>query len=300
MAKKRQSDGLRRFNYLLHQVSVLEKTVEPKYRLSIAERRKLVKQELYPAFKTGKTYKRAGKKAVNDWFANRVDLIDAWLSSRTTEDLINIEFWLVTDKVREMPAGVFAKVTTRDFGETEIFNTDQRDYFIPEIDAIKEAIREAVENKSDFAYFDGIRRIMPDAEDDGDPNSYYIDLVLTIETSTGGTDFQGDPAPKIKGTKKKKNTKAQVKKLKENAAKQRIKYGIRQIKNEKKNQKNDNQPAKKKITQTTELKRIKTLENQLKTEKQKRIKEQKDFQKQIEAMKKQLAQLSKKINNGRK
>lgn len=79
-----------------------------------------------------------------------------------------------------IPDCIYVKVSAGDFGETNIFNTRNYNYYNKGVREIVENIREYASGQSIYPYFKGYLKVRPKKKDDKKADSYYIDYILFI------------------------------------------------------------------------------------------------------------------------
>lgn len=87
--------------------------------------------------------------------------------------------WYAIDPhiVHVLPSGIFIRVNAGEFGRTEIFNTRSYNY---EKDGVKDIYEEIRPYCKSDAFWSGYRDLMEGRENDGDPDSYFIDFILHL------------------------------------------------------------------------------------------------------------------------
>jgi len=83
-----------------------------------------------------------------------------------------------------LPSCVFIKISAGVYGSTKIFNTRNYNYTKNNVKNIVDNVRELVENNSDIdASFVGVKKLKNrKLLNDGTPENYYIDFILTIDS----------------------------------------------------------------------------------------------------------------------
>jgi hypothetical protein len=124
----------------------------------------------------------------------------------------NINYFEVESYIRErIPRCIYVKVSAGDYGETAIFFALDFNYYEPlpfiSVREIVDNVRRFYSTKYDRAVFVPVVKLKPGAENDGEANSYYLDLVLVAEDSdgneeTGGSIEEIDYAPETPEQKK--------------------------------------------------------------------------------------------------
>lgn len=182
--------GIKLYNALLGEVTKANNKATKKQRLSVAEKRKIVSEQLYPKFKEKtnllvKDVTRDINKIIRGLapaeICNPLYLSEAYLSF--------VEYWEIDNHIRTvLPACLEVRVNGGDFGITKIFNTSNYSYYTNGVQKIIEGIREELGNTSGRAYFDGIVKVKPKRADNGDPKNYFVDYVLYINDTPEADD----------------------------------------------------------------------------------------------------------------
>ena len=179
--------GLKLYNKLLSQLTKQNAKDGKKQQLGIEARRRIVSQELYPKYKSGKGL---SAKAIETSVAVVVKALPPreicnplYLSPAYLEA---VEYYDIDNRLRNLlPDCVEVKVNAGSFGKTKIFNTANYSYYGNGVQKIVERIREELEgNLSGFAYFSGIVKVKPGKSNDGKAESYFVDFILYINETT--------------------------------------------------------------------------------------------------------------------
>lgn len=182
--------GIKLYNALLGELTKANNKATSKQRLSQAEKRKIVSEQLYPKFKgvdnilvrnvtrdINKIVKGLGPSEI----CNPLYLSEAYLAF--------VEYWEIDNHIRTvLPACLDVRVNAGEFGVTRIFNTSNYSYYTNGVQKIIEGIREEIGNTSGRGYFDGIIKVKPKKADDGNPANYFVDYVLYINDSPEAED----------------------------------------------------------------------------------------------------------------
>ena len=200
--------GLKLYNKLLSQLTKQNAKDGKKQQLGIEARRRIVSQELYPKYKSGKGL---SAKAIETSVAVVVKALPPreicnplYLSPAYLEA---VEYYDIDNRLRNLlPDCVEVKVNAGSFGKTKIFYTANYSYYGNGVQKIVERIREELEgNLSGFAYFSGIVKVKPGKSNDGKAESYFVDFILYINETT---ELDDEPAmfdlPKREVKKKEK------------------------------------------------------------------------------------------------
>lgn len=179
--------GIKLYNRLLSKLTAENAKQDKKQRLGIEARRKLVSEQLYPKFKSGKnlsaqaidsSVKVVVKALPPKEICNPLYLSPAYLEA--------VEYYEIDNRLRNLlPDCVDVRVDAGRLGSTKIFNTANYSYYGNGVQKIVERIREELEgNLSGFAYFSGIVKVKPGKSNDGKAESYFVDFILYVNETT--------------------------------------------------------------------------------------------------------------------
>jgi len=120
-----------------------------------------------------------------------------------------INYFEIESYIRErIPRCIYVKVSAGDFGETDIFFALDFNYYDPlpfiSVREIVDNIRRFYSASYDEAVFVPVVKLKPGADNDGEANSYYLDLVLmqTDGEEIGGSIEETEYTPKTTEQKK--------------------------------------------------------------------------------------------------
>ena len=162
--------GIKLYNFLLKQLSEQNKKSKTKQKLSLAGKRKIVSEQLYPKFKAGLAVTQKDiKKEVGvlirglapKEICNPLYLSEAYLAF--------IEYYEIDNHIRTvLPDCLDVRVNAGYLGKTQIFNTNNYGYYSSGVKKIIENIRKELdENKSGMAEFSGVVKVKPKKPNDG-------------------------------------------------------------------------------------------------------------------------------------
>ena len=222
MAKRKQTT----YNRILKEFTKVNSKLPEDRKLSIQERRKIIKEQILPRYKKVPQYKIKVKKLHSEI----VKIYDKLppkeicdLNYIDLSDFQSVEWFSLDETITELiPDCVYVKVSAAEYGETRIFNTRDYEYGKKGVRKIVEAIRPDAENESGKFVFSGIKKLRPRKRNDGTPENYYLDFVLFIVDRKGESEPQGDIEEvvyKLPATKEVKKKKTKIK----NIIEQRIK-----------------------------------------------------------------------------
>jgi hypothetical protein len=188
MAKKTTT-----YNRLLKEFTKVNNKLPEERKLSIKQRRKIIKEQLLPEYKDVPKYKLRIKR-IKSSILREIDKVPPReicdLNYLDASDFALVEWFSLDETIAELvPDCVYVKVTAGEFGETRIFNTRNYEYGRRGIREIVEAIRPEAEGRSGKYIFDGYKKLRPRKRNDGSPENYYLDFVLSE------IDRRGNSAP---------------------------------------------------------------------------------------------------------
>jgi hypothetical protein len=175
------------YQRLLHEVTVHNSSLPPEKQLSLKERYEFISQKIYPRFKDIPAYKfriTEARKAIANGIRRRppketcdVNTIPERLY--TGVDYYDIEYFFKN----KLPGCIWVQVSAGNFGNTQIFNTRDFDYYESGVNKITNAINDYVRDLpkpkvSGEVFYDGYPQLRPGKKNDGDPENYYLDMVL--------------------------------------------------------------------------------------------------------------------------
>jgi len=177
--------GIKLYNFLLKQVGEANKKSKRKQQLGIQSKRKIVSEQLYPKFKSATKVTigeiRKDIKSVITGLPPKEICNPLFLPE---SQLVFIEYYAIDEHIRNvLPDCLDVRVNAGTFGKTKIFNTRGYFYQANGVRKIVENIREEVsDNKSGRAYFDGIVKLKHNRPNDGNPDNYFVDFILFINS----------------------------------------------------------------------------------------------------------------------
>jgi hypothetical protein len=192
-SKKKPLKGIRLYNYLLKELGNQNDRDPNQQKLSIAAKRKIVSQQLYPKFKTKE------KVLVSEIKRDLRTIVKALPPKEVCNPLLLPEQYLAAVEYYEidkhisnfLPDCLDVRVNAGFIGKTRIFNTSNYNYYSNGVADLIDDIRDYLEgNDSGVAYFYGIVKLKPKKKNNGDPINYFVDYVLTIN-DTPQDNFEG-------------------------------------------------------------------------------------------------------------
>lgn len=225
MAKRKTTT----YNRILKEFTKINNKLPEDRKLSIKQRREIIRNELLPKYRDVPHYKlriKAIKKSILKEYDQIPPKEICDLNYIDTSVYAFVEWFALDEKIQELvPDCIYVKVTAGDFGETKIFNTRNYEYGRNGIRRIVEKIRPEALNSSGKYLFSGYQKLRPRKKNDGTPENYYLDFVLSEIDAKGNefplgetevTKFDLPKNAKVKKTKRKiKNIiEAKIKSLK--------------------------------------------------------------------------------------
>jgi hypothetical protein len=215
MAKKTTT-----YNRILKEFTKINNSLPEDRKLSIKERRKIIKEQVLPKYKDVPAYK-VRVKVLKGQILKIYDKLPPKeicdLNYIDPSEFAFVEWFSLDETIRELvPDCVFVKVTAGDYGSTKIFNTRNYEYGGKGVRDIVEEIRPYAEGASGKFIFSGYKKLRPRKLNDGTPENYYLDFVLFIVDKKGRETPQGDPeevefeVPKTRDNRKKKTKVKQI------------------------------------------------------------------------------------------
>jgi hypothetical protein len=212
MAKKIRKPS--KYNKILREFTKINNRLPEEKKLSIQERRRIIKEQLLPQF-SKVPYSRLRLKAIKPAIYKQIDKIPAKeacdINYLDLSDFALVEFFNLDETISQLvPDCVYVKVSAGEYGETNIFNTRDYVYSSKGVQDIVEAIRPDAEGKSGQFIFSAYKKLRPRKRNDGTPENYYLDFVLLLVDRKGNEQPQGSTEevqyepPKTRETRKRK------------------------------------------------------------------------------------------------
>lgn len=210
-----------KYNIVLKEFTKINSKLPEERKLGIKERRKYIKEQILPQFQNtpaSRLRKRDLKSAINNVYSTippqeicNLNYIDV------AAEYAYIEWFALDETISEIvPDCVYVKVSAGEFGETRIFNTRNYEYGRAGVRQIVENIRPAAENTSGRYVFSGIQKLRPRKRNNGNAESYYLDLVL-FEVDTRGNEIPKSSTESVRyelaKTRENRKKKTQVKNI---------------------------------------------------------------------------------------
>lgn len=198
-----------KYNKVLKQLTKINEKLPEDQKLSIKERRRIVREEILPQL-DGIAYSRLRVKDINGRLFKVLDKIPPKeICDINYLDLSNfavVEWFSLDETISELvPDCIYVKVSAGSYGETRIFNTVNYDYNKRGVRDIVESIRQDAENSSGFYVFSALKKLRPRRLNDGTPENYYLDFVLYVnDIPLGNTEEIEYKIPATRNNRKKK------------------------------------------------------------------------------------------------
>ena len=175
------------YNRLLKQFTKINDKLPEEQKLSIAGRRRIIRESLLPQFKSipkSKIRVKAIKLAIFDEYDKQPPKENCDLNYIDPSNLF-CNWFEIDEFIRErIPDCIFLRVNAGDFGVTKIFNTRDYNYYSNGVQDITERIRPIAENPNKrlriYPSYAGIQKLRPKKKNDGTPENYFLDMVLYI------------------------------------------------------------------------------------------------------------------------
>lgn len=189
MAKKGKNinQGVRLYNKILKEFTRVNNELPEERKLSLADRRKYIKDKIYPLYR-GASASRVALKKINKSVLDVLDTISPkegcdvnYISPSVYADIA----WFELDDYIStiLPKCIFIRIDAERFGATKIFNTLNYSYSRSGVRAIVENIREFVGNGTGIDIsLTGVKKLKPKKPNDGTPENYFLDFVLVINS----------------------------------------------------------------------------------------------------------------------
>ncbi len=184
------------YNKILKEFTKINNKLPEERKLSISDRRKIIKEQIYPQYRGVPKYKIRIKELRSVIYREYEKVPPKEICDLNYIDISEyayVEWFALDETISELvPNCVYVKVTAGEYGETRIFNTLNYSYGRAGVRSIVEAIRPDAENSSGKYIFGGYKKLRPRKRNDGTPENYYLDFVLFIIDRGGLQDPQGD------------------------------------------------------------------------------------------------------------
>ena len=171
MAKK-----VTKYHLFLKEFTKINNTLPQEQKLSIKERREVIKNVLLPLYEEVPKY-RIRLKPLRQKINREIALFPPKeicdLNYIDVSEYAIVEWFALDETIRELiPDCVYVKVSAGEFGQTNIFNTRNYEYGAKGVRDIVEAIRPYAENESGRFIFSGYQKLRPRKRNNGNPENY--------------------------------------------------------------------------------------------------------------------------------
>jgi hypothetical protein len=251
------------YNRILKQFTVINNKLPEDRKLSITERRKIIRESLLPQFKNIPAYKLRVKQI-------KGSIIHAYETLPPKEscdlnyispDNLTCNWFEIDEFIKErVPDCIYIRVNAGQFGVTKIFNTRDYNYYSNGVQDITEQIRPIAENPNKkmrvYPNYAGVIKVRPRKRNDGTPENYFLDMILYINETPLADDttekFQLPKTKEVRETKKKvrnlldeKFKKLKQRKARKKRARKTITKNLQLYKQRKKRLERSNAPMRK-------------------------------------------------------
>jgi len=185
--RKNINKGVQLYNKILKEFTKVNSKLPEDRKLSLAERRRYIKERIYPQYR-GISASRVGVKAINVSIFQVLETIlpkeGCDVNYISPSIYSNVNWFELDDFINEvLPKCIFIKLDAGQYGQTKIFNTLNYNYTKSGVKNIVDNIREFVNGNSGLdVSFTGQNKLRKGKANDGTPENYYIDFVLVINS----------------------------------------------------------------------------------------------------------------------
>lgn len=203
------------YNKILKEFTKENNKLPEDRKLSIQQRREIIKNKILPLYKDVPKSKYLGLKKLRSVIRKESALFPPKelcdLNFIDTSEYAYVEWFSLDETIKELvPDCIYVKVTAGDFGNTRVFNTRNYEYSRNGVRNIVERIRPDAENSSGKYIFSGYQKLRKGKKNDGTPENYYLDFVLFLVDNNGEQQALGNiesvrfKLPKTREVQKKK------------------------------------------------------------------------------------------------
>jgi hypothetical protein len=177
------------YHKILKEFTKINNKLPEDRKLSIKDRRAIIKESLLPKFKgvaKSKIRIRDIKSSILKAYESIPPKEICDLNYIDTSEFAYVEWFSLDETISELvPDCVYVKVSAGDYGVTRIFNTRDYEYSRNGVRGIVERIRPDADNNSGKFIFSGYQKLRPRKRNDGTPENYYLDFVLHLIDKKG-------------------------------------------------------------------------------------------------------------------
>jgi len=185
--KNIKTRGVSLYNKILKEFTKVNNSLPEERKLSLSDRRKYIKEKIYPQFK-GADKTRVSVKDIKKEIVGVLDTIvpkeGCDVNFISPSIVANVGWFELDDFIRDvLPACIYISIDAGDFGKTKIFNTLNYNYTKNGVKKIVDNIRDFVNNDSGVdVTFTGEKRLRKGKTNDGTPENYYIEFILVVNS----------------------------------------------------------------------------------------------------------------------
>jgi hypothetical protein len=175
--------GVKLYGKILKEFTRVNNQLPEDRKVSLADRRKYIKEKIYPQFK-GTHPSKVGIKAIRTQIDGVLETIipqEGCDPNVISPSVYADVMWFDLDEfIRDvLPKCIYIRVDFDSIGKTRIFNTLNYDYNKSGVRIKIDKLRDEIGNSSN-ASFVGVKKLKPNKANDGTPENYFIDFILTI------------------------------------------------------------------------------------------------------------------------
>ena len=179
--------GVTLYNKILKEFTKINNKLPEERKLSLKERRKYIKERIYPQYK-GSPISRVGVRAIQvsiEQVLNTIPPKEACDVNYISPSVLDVAWFELDDFITQvLPDCIYIRIDAGEYGATKIFNTRNYNYTKNGVKKIVDNIREVVNNNSGVDMnFTGVKKLRNRKTNDGTPENYYIDFILTINSN---------------------------------------------------------------------------------------------------------------------
>ena len=185
--KNIKTRGVTLYNKILKEFTKVNNSLPEERKLSLSDRRKYIKEKIYPQFKgTAKT-----RVSVKDIRKEIVGVLDTIVPKEgcdvnfiSPSIVANVGWFELDDFIRDvLPSCIYISIDAGEYGKTKIFNTLNYNYTKNGVKKIVDNIRDFVNNDSGVdVTFTGQKKLRKGKTNDGTPENYYIEFILVVNS----------------------------------------------------------------------------------------------------------------------
>jgi len=185
--KNIKTRGVSLYNKILKEFTKVNNSLPEERKLSLSDRRKYIKEKIYPQFK-GNAPTRVSVKDIRKEIVGVLDTIvpkeGCDVNFISPSIVANVGWFEIDDFIRDvLPSCIYISIDAGDFGKTKIFNTLNYNYTKNGVKKIVDKIRDFVNNNSDVdVTFTGQKKLRKGKTNDGTPENYYIEFILVVNS----------------------------------------------------------------------------------------------------------------------